>query len=430
MLTEEDVRRLINQQAETKNLDYKEGCNWLATDNDKKCELIKDILAMANTQDGGQLVFGVDDRTFEFVGMDPTSYESFDPTKVNDFVRQYTDPPFACNVYKFCVDQRLTVVLEIPEFTEIPVICKTDANSNKAPHKTILKKSGMYVRTDKPSSELVSTSEVMRDIIGRASRKKREELLRTIRDLLEGRKTASDTSAVQAYAKELAGATEFFATTLPSDFGTQGHWQVVVHPTNYLKDRLNTHQALAERIRQSTVSLRGWNFPHTDATNVSNFVQGTQSETNFMHHVEAYRAYLSGLFCWKSAFWENERFRGKNILSFIGVIFQFTEFLEFVKRFYTGTPDAEAVNGEISMVNVRGLTLESMRIDVELFGSYTCRENLIQVPINITAAELQADSELIARRLAQRVFAVFNWTNATEQIIESWQDKLLTRTYY
>ncbi len=182
MLTEEDIRRLLLQKTETKNLDYKRTYNWVTAANDDKCGIVKDILAMANTQDGGQLVFGVDDATFEFVGMGPADFESFDPTRVNDFVRRFTDPPIACAVYKFTIDLLRTVVVEVPEFSEVPIICKADANSSSEPRRTILKRGGLYVRTDKPSSELVSSAEEMRDIVGRASRKKREELLRTIQE--------------------------------------------------------------------------------------------------------------------------------------------------------------------------------------------------------------------------------------------------------
>src|SRR5208283_4449313 len=147
-----------------------------------------------------------------------------------DFARRFTDPPFACTVYKFMIDGRRTVVIEVPEFSEVPIICKADANSSNEPRKTILKKGGLYARTDKPSSELVSSAEEMRDIIGRASRKKREELLRSIRALIEGNAVPPEAEARHVYDAELGDAEAFFVNTLPPGFNDQGHWEVNAYP--------------------------------------------------------------------------------------------------------------------------------------------------------------------------------------------------------
>lgn len=429
MLTEDDIRRLLLQKTETKNLDYKGDCNWATASNDEKCELVKDILAMSNTQDGGQIVFGVADRTFDFVGMDAQSFASFDPTRVNDFVRRFSDPPFACTVYRFTIDGRRTVVIEVPEFSEVPIICKADANSANSPRNTILRKGGLYVRTDKPSSELVSSAEEMRDIVGRASRKKRDELLRTIRDLIEGNPVPPKGARQAEYDAELRDAETFFATNLPSDFNGQGHWEVVVRPTAYVENRIPDHPTVAELIRSSTVSLRGWSFPHTNSANASNFARGRQSHTSFMHHTEGYRAYFSGLFCWKSAFWENERVPDLRILSFIGAIYEITEFFQFFKRYYTRVSDVDGLHIEIKLVDTRDRVLVSLDPAVVLFGEYASRESEICLTRDVTLAELETDSEAIARRLAMRVFALFNWNDMKEDRIKYWQDKLLTRAF-
>jgi Putative DNA-binding domain len=429
MLTDDDIRRLLSLKTENKNLDYKSACNWSTATNDEKCAIVKDILAMSNTQDGGQLVFGVADDTFELVGVDEAQFASFDPTRINDFLRRFTDPPLACGVYKFTIDGQRCAVIEVPEFPEVPIICKADANSAAEPRRTILKRGGLYVRTDRPCSELVSSAEEMRDIVARASRKKRDELLRVIRDLLAGNAPPNQVQAQPAYDAELADAGRFFAEALPADFDNQPHWNLVAHPGNYIENRMADQQRVADLIRQSTVALRGWDFPHTDRENASNFAQGRQSQTAFMHHVEGYRAYFSGLFCWKSAFWENERFAGQNVLSFIGIIFQITEFFQFLKRYYPAVPEATDITGAINIVNVRGLTLASMRPDVDLFGQYASRENLIEMSLNFNMAEIETDAEAIARRFAKRVFAVFNWDDISDDSIKFWQQKLLTRTY-
>jgi len=168
-MTDELLRRLLTTKTETRNLDYKQAFNWSSSTNDQKCEIVKDILAMLNTQDGGRIVIGVADADHAPIGVDQQSFESFDTTKVNDFLRKYTDPPCSCTVYKHEIDGCRIVTIDVAEFKEVPVLCKTNASS---PSKHILKQSGLYIRTDKATSELVSTSEEIRELLGRALLKK------------------------------------------------------------------------------------------------------------------------------------------------------------------------------------------------------------------------------------------------------------------
>lgn len=180
-VNEEDLKTLLDAtKTEPPGLDYKERFNWDTATNDEKAEIVKDLLAMANTKGGGRVVFGVRDADFEPVGLELQEFQSFDQTKVNDFLHRFADPRFSCQVHKLTPDGRRHVVIEVREFSEIPIICKTDYNSSKD-HKTILKRGGLYVRTDKGTSEVVSSSEEMHGLIKMAVMKKessiKEELI-------------------------------------------------------------------------------------------------------------------------------------------------------------------------------------------------------------------------------------------------------------
>src|SRR5437868_5797622 len=149
MLTDSELQELLAQRTETRNLDCKASLNWDAADHDAKCELVKDILAFLNTQDGGFIVIGVRDDTLEPVGMPDSDFASFDTTKVNDFLRRYTDPQSSCEIQKLTSNGLKFVVISVLEFKDIPIICKKAANSSRDPSKTILKLGGIYIRTEK-----------------------------------------------------------------------------------------------------------------------------------------------------------------------------------------------------------------------------------------------------------------------------------------
>lgn len=77
-MTDDDIKRLIELRSEGPNLDYKAGFAWTKDNRDKKYELVRDLIALANTKDGGRVIFGVRDGDCELVGVATDIYESVD----------------------------------------------------------------------------------------------------------------------------------------------------------------------------------------------------------------------------------------------------------------------------------------------------------------------------------------------------------------
>lgn len=131
-MTDKDIGTLLEAKTESPNLDFKESLVWGKSHRDGCLEVIKDILAMSNTQDGGKIIFGVKDGDFEFTGLSEEAYESFDATPVNQLLRNYADPAFACSVVKREISGKKAVVIDIPEFSEVAIVCKQSANSRNS----------------------------------------------------------------------------------------------------------------------------------------------------------------------------------------------------------------------------------------------------------------------------------------------------------
>src|SRR2546422_10717644 len=93
MISEDQLRELLAQKTETKNIDCKEIFNWSTAGSDDKCPLVKDLLAVLKTQDGGYIIFGISDSKLEPVALREDDFVSFDTTKVNEFLQKYRDPP-------------------------------------------------------------------------------------------------------------------------------------------------------------------------------------------------------------------------------------------------------------------------------------------------------------------------------------------------
>jgi len=87
MITQGELRELIELKREGPTLDYKRDLN-LETDK-HKAEFIKDVLALANSGRTAHIVTGIKDRTWEPVGIS----KSYTQTQINQILQERTDPP-------------------------------------------------------------------------------------------------------------------------------------------------------------------------------------------------------------------------------------------------------------------------------------------------------------------------------------------------
>lgn len=426
------IEEYLEAKIEVKNLDYKLGVNWNKS-SDERFEIVKDILAMANTQDGGTIIFGVRNEDFTKVGLSDAEFASFDQTKVNDLLHEYTDPKFTCFVYKHDnIHGKKYVAINVPEFPEIPIICKKDANSSKN-HKLILTRGQLYIRTDKATSVIIPGAQEMRELLGRAITRKSDDLLSSIASLIKGRPPKLSDDAGQRYAEERREADGFLESRLGENLTHLGSWEVNAYPTNYRSDRIPNHAAIKEYITHATVHLRGWSFPQTSNDHTTNFSTGRQSFTIGLVNAEGYRAYQSGLFAWKGSFWEDKRGLknddGRNVLVFADVIYCVTEYILFLKRYYELVAPKDAIHVQIVMngTNERKL-VRGEYVSTSLPDSYIAKENPIVIHEDVQVVELKASANELAQKIIKRIFTLFNWEEASEAMIDMWQRIFLGRS--
>lgn len=432
LLSEEDIKQLLAIKTETKNLDYKESLNWESGPKDLKLEMVKDILAMANTQDGGKIVFGVRDNDFEFIGMPEDDFKSFDQSKVNDLLHKYTDPNHSCQVYKHSIDGKYLVIIQVPEFVEAPIICKTDVNSSVDRTKLILKEGQIYVRTDKATSEVIPSAQEMRELLGRALTKKGDDLLHYIERLIKGKPLKPSEESREKSMEEIKEAEEFLSEHIGSELKNRGYWEVYAYPTEYDPNRISDQKEIKELIQRSEVLLTGWDFPHTDHQNASNFTRGRQSYTIWDRFREGYRAYKSGLFICKKVFWEDVQGYKSNddkpVLSYVSSIWLITEFFLFFKRYYEEIAQESDLYIKIILNRTKNRKLVSLeRGSLFHIFRFSCFAHDDSVPIEelIKVVDLRASFKEIANRVIRKIFAVFNWDDVSEAYIDQWQTRLI-----
>jgi predicted HTH transcriptional regulator len=150
----EELEILLEGQSENIILEFKADMAWNVQ------SLAKDILAMSNMPDGGDIVIGIDDKTNSRQGVSIANIETFNYDIMKDQMSSFADPFVEFNIYfpKDSQDKDY-VVIRIKSFREIPIICRRNG--------TEVRGGVVYYRNTngRPQSSPISNSNDMRDII-------------------------------------------------------------------------------------------------------------------------------------------------------------------------------------------------------------------------------------------------------------------------
>lgn len=145
---------------EERYLEYKRSLNW--GDAQAKAKITRTILGMSNIRDGGTIVIGVaqDGENFVPEGATPADLESFAQDTVAEWVNGYADPFAEVSVSRVSHEHTAFVVIQVAEFTEIPVVCKQNGPF------ALLKRGAIYTRSRRKHETVEIPSQVeMRELL-------------------------------------------------------------------------------------------------------------------------------------------------------------------------------------------------------------------------------------------------------------------------
>jgi predicted HTH transcriptional regulator len=166
-MTIEELESKLQGGTETQTFEVKGACDW-----NVKC-LAKDILAMSNVQEGGDIVIGIEDGSFNRQGVTAAQKASYKIDIMKDQMAPYADPHVNFLV-GFVTDNtgKEYIIITVLPFEETPVICGKDKSDVHAGDIYYRKKSGRV------QSSRVSNSYDMREIITNATAKMMKQLIR------------------------------------------------------------------------------------------------------------------------------------------------------------------------------------------------------------------------------------------------------------
>lgn len=219
---------------------------------------------------------------------------------------------------------------------------------------------------------------------------------------------------------------------------SRGYWEIVIRPCAFAKHRVPNAIDLREIASTRKVQIRGWDFPHYGPEEAKLAEDHIECEVDFLHHVEAWRIYQSGLFVYMGgmrADWDdqNRTISGKprwvqqpgNVLYVADTVWLLTEALEFASRLALSDIGAEQMH-----VSAIAHSLGGRRLHLELSDRHL--SDIYRVPDDVSMLkqsgvfsrnQLLAEKASLAVDWSRYFFRQFGWRDASPEILAEVQSQ-------
>jgi len=207
---------------------------------------------------------------------------------------------------------------------------------------------------------------------------------------------------------------------------SKGYWRVLIRPTQYKKERIPSLDDCIRMMQEATLSLGGWNYPHSDFNNLRNGQNYIESTTEFLHYNEFWRLYQSGQFInhfsmvedWQqdvSTIFGNKikplDFKGLEINS---IIYKLTEIIEFTSRLAIKEVFGDAIEINIELFDTEYRKLFFWNSSRFLSQNHICNNPKISIKRTYSINQIIGNSTEIAMNLALYIFEKFNFNTSPE----------------
>ncbi len=431
----DSLRDLVYRGFETRDVDYKAPCAWRGNDDRRaSCELVRDVLALANSG-GGQLVIGVDEPEsgrFEQTGVPEADAVTWDSTDFNRYVNQYADPPVNSEVFRFEHDGRLFMIIRVPDFPRTPHLCIRQ-------YPGVLEDPCLYVRTAQNSTERIRSSADFREIIDRAVRRNQDYLLESFRAILTGSQSAE--TNVSRYDADLALSRSRCQENFPEKYrlrreklgrGYEAFWVTYAYPGSYVEERFSPSQG-KRMCQAASITYRGWPFIFVskDATETRQVDDGVESvivfpDFNRNDTYDFWRLFLDGFFYHTVLF--REHALEQRVVWMFELILHPAEALDAIMRLYdqfVGPNEPITVAMELHDMQGRILS-DATKYDDLARDGHTCASRTITYKKTRTLADWKAGIADHVAEIYTHICERFNF-EASSEYAKAQVDKLFSR---
>lgn len=217
---------------------------------------------------------------------------------------------------------------------------------------------------------------------------------------------------------------------------SRGYWRVVVRPTDYQKNRIESLTKCYQLVQDATVRLRGWDYPHTEANALIYGQDYVESSSEFGSNKEIWRIYQSGQFVHHKAMiedWQEEDIRlfggqsralGFKGIDLINTLYCITEIVEFITRIATKNVLGNSVNIRIELHDTNNRRLFSWGNRRYISANRICDIPEIVIEQKYDVLSITAKSAEISMGMTLFVLERFK-LSITAEVLKEEQEKFL-----
>jgi Putative DNA-binding domain len=412
-----DLVGILLRGHEAKDFDYKASAAWNEGDKKACCELVKDILAMANTM-GGYIVIGVSETPagYSFDGISDEHADSFDTSRLNRFIQNYADPPINALLKKIVHGGKTFVLIEVPPFTDTPHLCQKD-------YPGVLVAPLLYVRTANNESAPVKSPADFNSVIARSIRNRSDALLASFRAILTTGPSAPPSSSLERFAAQRDAAEAYFHTVNPlkDEEPLLGYLEFIFMPEEFEPARFDL-EALRGAAERAQVTYTGWPFLYFDPDRMkySHVIQDgwemfiQDRDFGGFYMMDYWRLYQSGLLYYRTILRPSatETNQGRQPAADVRFIAMYVaQAIDCLTRLYDGLlADTESIALHLRVINTEGRRLVNAGPGMmPLWASYVCRIPEIVLERRSPLAEWRAAVVDQAVEMSREIYLRFNW---------------------
>jgi len=427
----EEIKQRLELGYEQSGIEFKPPFSF--KDKEMLAKIVRAMLAMANRQDGGTIIIGVEEKDKHLTLSGGLSEEQLQTLNYDDFssyVNSYADPNVEFECCTVEIDSNKLLVIDVKEFAEIPVLCKKQFTD-------ILRPGACYVRPKrKPESIEIPTQTEMRELLNLAK-------IKSLRKFVTEARTAN----IELVAENMKSADELFKMQLDravelkingdeinTKIRSRGHWVVHIRPVDFQETRVPNINALFSILQNYRVELLGWDYPHYDYNSSPSIGENwITSASQFQHYLEEWILLQSGYFydlrCipsdWQdiSQFWPaDQSWKPGTRLGIVNTLTTLREIFEFASRLSMTELGAENMFIKIDLNRIKGRCIHIDTYNRTPFSrAYKASIDSYQIfSGEIARKDLITRSTEIALQSASDLFNRFGWETTAGYLNEYW----------
>lgn len=426
---------------EERRREFKRSSPW----EDLKWHIARTAMGMANKLDGGVIVIGVSELEnggYEHTGVSEEHAVTYDDDIVQRFINTYAAPYVKCQVHRIEHDSKNYIVIDVNQFSEMPVVCKKSGGRDKD---AALIQGAVYCRSyEMPETRMVQSETEMREILDIATQYGVQEFVR--RASRAGIELKSGPTGVELYDKE---RNQFLDDVDSSRTMGSGAMIFTIRPLAYNSGRIAQAVDILQLIRQYQVRNMGWSFPFIlrDSEGVDGASAGSPYDVN--EWSDYWRMYQSAQFLYASGYRYDETgqaaydlmdeferrmapegFVPSGVINFHDMVRMASYMGVLASRLASAAiyGDADMLELGVRLTHTKNRVLFTDDVRRPLHGFHRAMSDSIERSIEVGITDVVAEPMKAVAPLIAEIFQQFAMEDATAEMIGHVQESLFKRS--